>query len=122
MRLLCVAMLLGPGFLTAAQHSGSVRAADQFIPGATVTARNGGAKVVVYTDEAGRYVLDLIPGVWEIQVDMFGFVPARTQITVVDQPTYRDWTLEMPRFGQAPPEQKKPAPAPAATAPAPTRQ
>ena len=31
--------------LTAAQFSGSIRAADQFVPGATVTARNGETKV-----------------------------------------------------------------------------
>jgi hypothetical protein len=56
---LVAAILLGPRFLTAAQHNGSVRAADQFIPGAAVTARQGGAKVVVYTDATGRYALDL---------------------------------------------------------------
>ena len=57
MRLIVAFLLLGPGLVTAAQQSGSVRAADQFIPGATVTARNGGAKVVAYTDETGHYVL-----------------------------------------------------------------
>ena len=81
--LLVAAILLGPGFLTADQHNGSVRAADQFIPGATVTARQGGAKVVVYTDAAGRYTLDLTPGVWQIQIEMFGF---QTQLTTCTAP------------------------------------
>ncbi len=55
------------------EHTGTVRAADQFIPGATVTAIQGGAKVVTYTDEKGRYAFDLTPGVWEIEIKMFGF-------------------------------------------------
>src|SRR5215467_10190134 len=86
-------------FLTAAQHSGTVRAADQFIPGATVTARQGGAKLVTYTDEEGRYQLDLTPGKWEIQIEMLGF---RTLKADVDgaEPTQKDWTLEVPRFGE----------------------
>ncbi len=99
--LLVAAILLGPGFLTAAQHSGSVRAADQFIPGATVTARQGGAKVVVYTDANGRYALDLTPGVWEIQIEMFGFQTQRAEVTVGADASNRDWTLEMPRLGSA---------------------
>jgi len=114
MRLLVALFLLGTGLLTAAQQSGSVRAADQFIPGATVTARNGGAKVVAYTDETGHYSLDLLPGAWEIQIDMFGFAPFRTQIDVGALPENHDWTLEMPRLGQ-------PAPAPAAAKPEPAK-
>ena len=108
------AIILGPGFLTAAQYSGSVRAADQFIPGAAVTAQQGGAKVVVYTDANGRYVMDLTPGVWEIQVEMFGFQTQRGEITVGNEPSNKDWTLEMPRYGSAaaPVAAAKPAPEP----------
>ena len=132
MRLLFIAvMMLGPGFLQAAQQSGSVRAADRFIPGCTVTARNGAAKVVAYTDENGRYALDLAPGVWEIQIDMFGFAPLRAEVTVGLEPVTKEWTLEMPRPGApaaapapvaARTEPAKPAAAPAAAEakPAPT--
>ena len=81
MRLL-LPLLLVPGILFAIQQSGGVRAADQFIPGATVTARQGGAKVVAYTDEGGRYTLDLTPGVWEIQVEMFGFRPKTQRVEI----------------------------------------
>ena len=128
MRFLRVALfLLAPGLLSAVEHSGTVRAADQFIPGATITARQGGAKLVTYTDEEGRYSLDLTPGVWEIEVSMFGFKTLTTPITIKDQYTNRDWTLEMPRPGEVvvppkPPDTaaKKPdaAPTPAAVAPA----
>src|ERR1041385_3774724 len=83
MRLVLISLfLLGAASVHAAQHSGSVRAADQFIPGATVTARQGGAKIVVYTDENGRYTLDLTPGAWEISVEMFGFKPKQQKVDV----------------------------------------
>ena len=116
--LLVTAILLCPGFITAAQHNGSVRAADQFIPGATVTARQGGAKVVVYTDASGRYTLDLTPGVWEIQVDMFGFQTQRADVTVGADASSRDWTLEMPRPGSAATPPVVAAAKPTPTAPA----
>ena len=87
------AILLGSGLLSASQFTGSVRAADQLIPGATVTARQGGAKVVAFTDEEGRYSLDLTPGVWEIEVSSFGFLPRRSEVTITLEPGSREWTL-----------------------------
>ena len=96
------ALLLGPRLLSATQYTGSVRAADQWVPGATVTATQGGAKVVAYTDDAGRYSMDLAPGVWNIQVEMFGFTSVQKQVTVGSQPAAEHWTLEMPRTNQAP--------------------
>ena len=121
MRFLRVAIfLLVPGLLSAVEHSGTVRAADQFIPGATITARQGGAKLVTYTDENGRYSLDLTPGVWEIEVSMFGFKTLTTPITMRDQFVSRDWTLEMPRAGEvvAPPKPAATDTKPAAPTPA----
>lgn len=102
--------------VSAAQHRGTVRAADQFIPGAAVTARQGGAKVTAFTNEAGRYELALTPGIWEIQIEMFGFRTLHGQVDGA-LPGERDWTLEMPRLNDAQPA--KPAPVtqqPAATA------
>jgi hypothetical protein len=92
--------LLGAGVLAAVQHNGSVRAADQFIPGATVTAVQGGAKVVAYTDENGRYSIELTPGVWRLQVEMFGFQPAVRTLDVGLEESTIDWTLEVPRAGE----------------------
>jgi hypothetical protein len=97
---LIAAILLGSGLLSASQFTGSVRVADQLIPGATVTARQGGAKVVAFTDENGRYSLELTPGVWEIEVSSFGFLPRRSQVTITLEPSAREWTLEMPRAGE----------------------
>jgi hypothetical protein len=114
--------------LHAAQQTGTVRAADQFVPGAKITARQGETKVIGYTDEDGRYTLNLAPGVWDVDVEMLGFTTAHGKITVGDSagataaptstPTAtpnsapnavaasilnsnHDWTLEMPRYGPA---------------------
>lgn len=112
--------LLWPALLAASSQSGAVRAADQPVPGATVTAQQGGAKVVAYTDETGRYTLDLTPGDWDVQVEMFGFAPARARITVGSEPGFQKWTLDMPRYGEAPAAApgaaSKAAPAPTAAA------
>ena len=83
-------------------QSGSVRAADQFLPGATITAVQGETKITTFTDEAGQYKLDLAPGVWDIQVQVFGFAPVHEQIKVGAEPGFKDWTVEMPRIAGAP--------------------
>ena len=115
MRLPLAFLLIGSSLLCATEQSGTVRAADQFIPGATVTARNGGAKVVAYTDDAGHYVLDLTPGDWEISVEMFGFTPAHATVAVGNQPSTKEWTLDVPHYGEGPPAVTA-APAPPAAA------
>jgi hypothetical protein len=71
--LLVIAAVCCPSMLRGVQFSGQVRAADQIVPGATVTALQGGAKVTAFTDENGRYILELTPGVWQIEVSMFEF-------------------------------------------------
>jgi trimeric autotransporter adhesin len=84
--------------LYGAQYAGTVRAADQFVPGATVTAQQGATKVTAFTDENGRYSMDLAPGVWDIRVEMFGFTEASGKVEI-GAPQRKDWTLEMPRLG-----------------------
>jgi hypothetical protein len=94
-------LFLGAAQLFATTHSGSVRAADQFVPGAMITATQGEKKVVAYTDEQGRYTMDLDSGVWDIKVEMFGFTTAHSQLTI-SPGSYKDWTIEMPRLGEKP--------------------
>src|SRR6202167_6698505 len=94
----CLAVFVAPCLVLATQFIGSVRAADQWVPGATVTATQGGAKAVAYTDDAGRYTLDLAPGVWNIQVEMFGFTAVQDQVAIGSQAVTKHWTLEMPRI------------------------
>jgi len=86
--------------LQAAQFSGQVRAADQIVPGATVTALQGGAKVTAFTDESGRFALDLTPGSWQIEVSMFEFTTAKGQVAIGDTPVTRDWVLNMPKLSE----------------------
>ena len=89
-----------PVLVRAVQHSGTVRAADQFVPGATVTATQNETKVKTFTDESGHYSMDLSPGVWDVQVEMFGFPTVHQTITIGDQPSVSNWALEMARLGQ----------------------
>src|ERR1019366_4687211 len=86
--------------LGGSQFSGQVRAADQIVPGATVTALQDGAKVTAFTDENGRYTLELTPGVWQIEVSMFEFTTAKGQVTVSDGAIARDWVLNMPKLSE----------------------
>src|SRR5262249_13696935 len=113
--LAALVILLSSVCAHAAQFAGTVRAADQLIPGATVTARAGESKIVTYTDENGRYTLDLKPGAWEVEIVMFGFDPQRAQVTIAEGPVTRDWIIEMPRgpAGQTSSSAREsPAPAP----------
>jgi len=98
--LLLLTLAVGCASVEAAQFSGQVRAADQIVPGATVTAVQGGAKVTAFTDENGRYTLELTPGVWQIEVSMFEFTTAKGQVTVSDGPIARDWMLNMPKLSE----------------------
>src|SRR3569833_960162 len=107
--------MLVPGAL-AAVHSGTVRAADHFIPGATVTARQGTVKVVAYTDESGQYSLILTPGDWDVSIEMLGFTTQVVQVSG-NNDTTTEVALEMPRIGELTPAPvEKSAPAPATTA------
>ena len=115
-----ISVVCGP-LLTAAQYNGSVRAADTFVPGATVTARQGDRKVSVFTDENGSYAMDLTPGVWDIQVEMFEFTPAKGQATIGSAAVTKNWVLTMPKLAQrggTPAAPSAQAPQTAATPPA----
>ncbi len=100
----------------ATQYTGTVRAADQLIPGATITATQGTIKVVAYSDDAGRYSLDLTPGEWDIQVEMLGFTSLHEQVSIGGRPITKDWTLEMPRTG-APPKTQSASNTPGSSGP-----
>lgn len=117
---LALVLLSVPSQSVAAVHSGSVRAADHFIPGATVTARQGTVKLVAYTDESGQYSFVLTPGHWEISVEMMGFT-TQTALVSGDSDTTREWALDMPRIGDPVPPaaagSTPPAPPPAPAVP-----
>jgi trimeric autotransporter adhesin len=82
--------------LHAAQHGGTVRAADQPVPGATVTATMGDKKLTTTTGEDGTYSFrDLPTGVWLIEVEMFGFARQGQPLLVNADSTSFDWSLEL---------------------------
>lgn len=93
-----ILLLAGASLLEATQYSGAVRAADQPVPGAMVTARQGDSRIITYTDENGRYGMDLPPGTWDISVEMFEFTTSNGKVTIGSAPTRGEWVLEMPKL------------------------
>jgi len=93
-------LILAPGIpsLDAAQYSGSVRAADQPVPGAMVTAKQGDSKVIAYTDDNGCYSMDLAAGTWDLSVEMFEFTTSTGKVTITEAPARKEWVLEMPKL------------------------
>lgn len=113
--ILFTVILLQAEWLLAAQHSGSVRFGGQPVPGATVTASLGDKKAVTATDEGGRYVFeDLAPGVWLIEIDMFGFTRQSRSVQAGAQPSVLEWVLEMKPRGVRPPAAAAPSRTPLA--------
>ena len=82
--------------LLAAEHRGVVTSSGHPIPGATVTATQGERKLVTTTDEKGAYSFpNLGEGVWTVEVELFGFRPARREIDVSADAAPLDWELKM---------------------------
>ncbi len=81
--------------VTSAQ-TGVVKFAGQPVPGATVTASQGGNRITTTTDESGRYELpNLAPGTYAIEVRMFGFQNARREAQIGSGAQPLEWTLEL---------------------------
>ena len=81
---------------TGVNYTGVVKFAGQPVPGVTVIAVQGDQRIATTTDESGAYVFpDLAPGIYSIEVQMFGFQNARKQVQVAAgvQPT--EWSLEL---------------------------
>ncbi len=70
------------------------------MPGATITARQGETKATAFTDENGHFQMNLAPGDWNVQVEMFEFTSASEKVSAGTEPITKDWTLEMPRLDQ----------------------
>jgi hypothetical protein len=103
--------LLISSTLFGAEHYGYVRSGKKAIPGATVTATLDKLKLVTTTDESGMYIFDLPEwGKWVFQAEMFGFVPAREERTLMGAASVLDFDLELQVGGVA----ETPATAPAA--------
>ena len=77
-------------------QTGVVKSEGQAIPGATVKATQGDRILLTLTDGNGAFKFDgMTPGSWIVQVDMFGFSPARKEVQVSATPTKIDFTLQL---------------------------
>ncbi|MCU1233132.1 MAG: TonB-dependent receptor [Candidatus Solibacter sp.] len=86
--------------LFGAEHYGYVRSGKKPIPGATVTASLDKYKLVTTTDENGVYVFSIPDkGAWVFTAEMFGFAPAREELTLVGAASVLDFDLELKAGG-----------------------
>ena len=93
--------LIGAGLRA---QTGLVKFGGQAVPGATVVASQGDRRVLTTTDEDGRYeFVNLAPGAYTVEVQMFGFQAARQQVQIpAAQPV--EFTLQLqqrPEIGRA---------------------
>ncbi len=91
-----VALYVSAGSVSAAEHVGLVRSNKLPIPGTSVIATQGETKLVTSTDQTGRYrFAQMQPGVWTLEVSMFGFEPVTREIEVTDGASPTEWELEL---------------------------
>jgi hypothetical protein len=77
-------------------QTGVVRSNGLPLPGAVVSATSGNRKLVAVTDENGRYSFEgMSSGVWQAQVELFGFATAKKQIEIGPAPIMTEWALEL---------------------------
>jgi hypothetical protein len=82
--------------LLASESAGVVKFGGLPLPGATVTASQGGKKIVAVTDADGKYSFaDLADGVWTIEVEMLCFESARKEIPVAKDAPPVEWDLKL---------------------------
>jgi hypothetical protein len=97
--------------LLGAEHYGYVRSGKKPVPGATVTATLDKVKLVTTTDENGIYVFSIPDkGQWVFTAEMFGFTPAREELTLVGAASVLDFNLELQAVGIAETPTTGPAP------------
>ncbi|MEO8597057.1 MAG: TonB-dependent receptor [Candidatus Solibacter sp.] len=85
----------------AAEHHGIVKFGGLPVPGATVTAIQGDKKQVAITDGSGVYgFADLPDGVWNLQVEMLTFAPAKMEVAVAPNAPSPEWELKLLPFDE----------------------
>ena len=100
--------LLLAGVALALAQDGVVRSGGQPIPGATVTATAETQKFSSLSDEDGHYHFKVLPsGTWTIEIESFGFVSQKKQVTISAIPAVETWNLDLR------PKPAAPAPDPA---------
>jgi hypothetical protein len=100
--LLALGLTLGARVeLGAAESYGQVTVAGVPVPGATITATQGDARVVTVSDSQGVYKLtDLGGGVWTVRVEMVGFATLSREITIPSDGPPPAWELTLLPFAE----------------------
>jgi trimeric autotransporter adhesin len=99
MRTLAVIVVFLCSLSAGLAQTGTVKSEGQPVPGATVRATQGERVLSTLTDANGEFKLaNLTPGMWTIDVAMFGFAPQRREVQVAASPTKIDFTLQIGNF------------------------
>ena len=99
MRTLAVIVVFLCSLSAALAQTGVVKSEGQPLPGATVRATQGERVLTTLTDANGEFKLvNLTPGMWTIDVAMFGFAPQRREVQIAASPTKIDFTLQIGNF------------------------
>lgn len=94
--IVCLCLVLASQRLWAAEYHGRVRYGDVPVPGATVTLTQGSTELTTVTDSQGLYQFPNIPeGSWKISIELRGFKPMRSSVTVGTANEQGEWTLQM---------------------------
>ena len=89
-------LFLAVVLLNASEQRGQVKFGGLPVPGATVTAMQGGKTLSAITDSQGHYSFpDLSDGTWTIQVEMLGFATLKQEVTVARNAPASEWDLKM---------------------------
>ncbi len=96
MILLAALSFAGLRILDAAEHHGQVNFGGLPVPGATVTASRGEAKLVTVTDPLGNYSFpDLDDGTWTIRVEMLCFSTLTREVNITNGGPALKWELKL---------------------------
>ncbi len=99
MRALALIVVFLGSISAALAQTGVVKSEGQPVPGATVRATQGDRVLSTLTDASGEFKLaNLTPGMWTIDVAMFGFAPQRRDVQVAASPTKIDFILQIGNF------------------------
>ena len=92
----CVCLVLAAQTLWAAEYHGRVRYGGVPVPGATVTLTQGSTELTTVTDSQGLYEFPRIDeGSWKISIELRGFTPVSSAVTIGATNDQGEWTLEM---------------------------
>src|ERR1700730_6297657 len=96
LRILCAtACLIVSSLAVASEYRGHVTFGGLPVPGATVTATQGGRKVVTITDQQGLYSFpDLADGSWTIEVEMLCFSTVKQDVVIAPNAPAANWELK----------------------------